>query len=31
MRKSKLNNNDDDDLNRVNLIATDILIETELE
>jgi APA family basic amino acid/polyamine antiporter len=36
MHKSKLNNNDDDDdddddLNRVNLIATDKLIETKLE
>lgn len=31
MRKSKLNNSDDDDLNVVNLIGTDTLIETELE
>ena len=31
MRKSKLNNSESDDLNGVNLIATDTLIETELE
>jgi APA family basic amino acid/polyamine antiporter len=31
MRKSKLNNSEGDDLNGVNLIATDTLIETELE
>ena len=31
MRKSKLNNSDGDDLNGVNLIASDTLIETELE
>jgi APA family basic amino acid/polyamine antiporter len=31
MRRSKLNNSDDVDLNGVNLIATDTLVETELE
>ena len=31
MRKSKLNNSDGDDLNGVNLIASDTLIETELD